>query len=116
MNYRVLILPEAEREADEAYLWMAESAPERAAAWLQGLRAAIATLQTHPRRCPLAPENAFFSEEIRQLLYGRRRHAYRVLFEVRDDEQTVTILHVVHGARDYLRPREGVGGEDERET
>jgi plasmid stabilization system protein ParE len=104
MNYRVVILPEAEREMEQASLWIAEQAPQRAAAWLRGLRAAIATLRTHPRRCPVAPENAFLPGEIRQLLYGRRPHVYRVLFEVRDEEQTVTILHVVHGARDYLRP------------
>src|SRR5437867_3704748 len=103
MSYQVVILPEAERELYAAYLWIAESAPERATAWLQGLRAAIGTLSDYPRRCPLAPESAFFTEEIRQLLYGRRQHAYRVLFEVRDAKQTVYILHVIHGARDYLR-------------
>src|SRR5215212_4938393 len=103
MNYRVVILSEAEREMEEAYLWIAESAQERAATWLRGLRTAIETLRTHPRRCPLAPESAIFAEEIRQLLYGRRRGVYRVLFEVRDDEQTVTILHVIHGAREPLR-------------
>lgn len=104
MNYRVIILPEAEREMEEACLWIVQSAPEAARTWLQRLRAAIGTLRTHPRRCALAPESAFFAEEIRQLLYGRRRGVYRVLFEVRDDEETVIILHVVHGARDYLRP------------
>jgi plasmid stabilization system protein ParE len=104
MNYQVIILPEAEQEADAAFRWIAEAAPEAAVAWLQGLRAAIGTLSDYPRRCPLALENAFFAEEIRQLLYGRRRYVYRVLFEVRDEEQTVYILHVLHGARDYLRP------------
>lgn len=86
MNYEVIILPEAEQEAYEAYLWIAEAAPEAATAWLRGLRAAITTLSDLPRRCPLAPENAFFTEEIRQILYGSRRHAYRVLCEVRDDD------------------------------
>jgi plasmid stabilization system protein ParE len=104
MTYRVIILAEAEQEVAQAYLWIAESAPGRASTWLRRLRAAIATLQTHPRRCPLAPENAFFTEEIRQLLYGRRRHAYRVLFQIDDDKQMVTILHVIHSARDYPRP------------
>src|SRR5438132_11230856 len=104
MTYCVIILAEPEREAYDAFLWLAEAAPEAAVAWLRGLRAAIATLSSHPRRCPLAPEDAFFVEEIRQLLYGRQRGIYRVLFEVRDDEQTVYILHVVHGAREHLLP------------
>ena len=113
MNYRVVILAAAEREMEEAFLWIAQATPVRAGAWLRRLRAAIDTLRTHPRRCPLAPENAFFAEEVRQLLYGRRRRVYRVLFEVRDDEQTVIILHVLHGARDYLRPEQT---QDEEEN
>ena len=112
MNYRVAILPEAEREMEQAYLWIAEQAPQRAAVWLRRLRAAIATLRTHARRCPVAPENAFLPGEIRQLLHGRRPHVYRVLFEVRDDERTVTILHVVHGARDYPQPNRTPDEED----
>jgi plasmid stabilization system protein ParE len=104
MNYHVVILPEAEQEMEAAYLWIAESAPAAATAWILRLRSAINTLREHPRRCRRAPEDEFFDEEIRQLLVGRRSHAYRVLFEVRDEEQTVFILHVVHGARDYLRP------------
>jgi plasmid stabilization system protein ParE len=114
VNYRVVILAEAEREMEGAFTWIAQTAPARARAWLLRLREAVETLRTHPRRCPLAPESTFFGEEIRQLLYGRRPGVYRVLFQVRDEDQTVTILHVIHGARDYLRP-ESPAGEDENE-
>ncbi|MGA3099816.1 MAG: hypothetical protein ABSF25_25460 [Bryobacteraceae bacterium] len=34
---------------------------------------------------------------VRQLLFGRRRHVYRIYFAVFTD--VVTILHVRHGAR-----------------
>jgi hypothetical protein len=33
-----------------------------------------------PERCPIAPENARFNFEVRQLLYGRKPHLYRILF------------------------------------
>jgi hypothetical protein len=33
-----------------------------------------------PKRCPLAPENASVPFEMRQLLYGRKPHFYRILF------------------------------------
>jgi plasmid stabilization system protein ParE len=39
--------------------------------------------------------------EVRQLIYGRRRSRYRVLFTM--DEETVTILRVLHGARAPIR-------------
>jgi len=53
-----------------------------------------------PKRCPLAPENEYYPEEIRQLLYGRRQGRYRILFTI--EQRTVTILHVRHGAQRYI--------------
>jgi hypothetical protein len=50
-----------------------------------------------PRACSLAPESDYFGREIRQLLYGKRQHKYRILFEIR--EQTVVVLRVRHGAQ-----------------
>ena len=49
-----------------------------------------------PRRCAIARENDFFSQEIRQLLYGKGQHTYRILFTVLDElaQPTVRILHI----------------------
>jgi plasmid stabilization system protein ParE len=112
MTYRVEISLAALAEIDQALEWRVEQSRPAAARWHAGLRRVIRTLRTHPRRCPLAPEAAFFGEEIRQLLYGRRGGVYRILFEVRDEEQLVNILHVVHGAREHLHP-EAAEEEDE---
>jgi len=38
--------------------------------WFQGLREAVASLAHSPQDCPLAPENAMFPFEVRQLLYA----------------------------------------------
>jgi hypothetical protein len=58
---------------------------------------AIATLQEKPQRCALAVEHEIFPEQVRQLLYGKSKTIYRVLFMVR--EQTVYILYMRHSAQ-----------------
>jgi len=58
---------------------------------------AIASLSSLPERCPLAPENARFPFEVRQLLYGRKPHVYRILFTIEGD--AVKILHIRHARR-----------------
>jgi hypothetical protein len=42
--------------------------------------------------------------EVRQLLYGRYPHSYKVYFTI--DSRTVWILHIRHGARRPPKPRE----------
>lgn len=102
MAYRVEILPPALADVEEAWAWMHARSPTRAARWRNGLLEALQSLATFPERCGLAPENDIFDEEIRQLLYGKRRGVYRVLFTIRGD--VVTVLHVRHGARRFLGP------------
>jgi plasmid stabilization system protein ParE len=100
MTYRVIIQPTAEAELEAAYRRIRDHAPAAAARWFNGMVEAINTLQDFPARCPLAPENGHFAEEIRQLLYGRGRDPYRILFTI--GEEAVHVLHIRHGARRYL--------------
>jgi plasmid stabilization system protein ParE len=102
MRYLVEIAPSAINDIEAAYLWIHRRAPAAAAAWFNGLDGAVTSLEEHPRRCPLAPEADAFSEEIRQLLYGKGRHVYRILFTI--GGPTVRVLHVRHAARPALRP------------
>ncbi len=60
----------------------------------------IATLQEKPRRCALAVEYDIFPEEVRQLLYGKSKNIYRVLFTIRDT--TVYVLYVRHSSQALL--------------
>ena len=80
MKYRIIIEPVAAKAIGEAYDWIAERAPNAASRWFSGLERAIHSLAEMPQRSPVAPENDQFEEEIRQLLYGRRAHRYRVLW------------------------------------
>jgi plasmid stabilization system protein ParE len=102
MKYRVDVSDEANRNADQAYRYIARDSPSRAKRWYSGLLRAIASLATHPRCCEVAVESAWIGREIRQLLYGKRPGVYRILFEIDDDE--VRVLYIRHAARDYLLP------------
>ena len=62
---------------------------------------AINSLKTFPRRGPIAPENEFFTQEIRQLLYGAGKRVYRILYTIQND--AISILHIRHSAQDVLR-------------
>ena len=59
--------------------------PAAAVPWHGQLLEAIRSLENNPERCGLAPESAWYPGEVRQLLHGKKRGVYRVLFEVRGD-------------------------------
>ena len=100
MKYRIQIQPSAIQEIEDGYAWIFKDSPEYAKRWRERLLATLQTLRVDPDRCPLASENDYFSEEVRQLLFGKRIGVYRILFTIADD--TVAILHVRHAARRFL--------------
>ena len=102
MTYQVVIEPRAEREIQMAAHWILGQSRSRTTAlrWARDLQAKIATLKTSPQRCPIDPDSEVYGEEVRVLLYGKRRGAYRVLFTIRGD--TVHVLTVRHSAQRSL--------------
>jgi plasmid stabilization system protein ParE len=98
MAYRVETTARAERDADNLLSRLiAQQAGETGLRWFEGLEKAITTLADMPERCSLAPENTHVPFEVRQLLYGRKPHIYRILFTIEGD--TVYVLHIRHGRR-----------------
>jgi plasmid stabilization system protein ParE len=97
MAFQVEITPIAEAQIEQAYCWYQERNPKFADHWFRGLMNAIATLQEKPQRCALSIENKIFSEEVRQLLYGKTRNVHRVLFTIRGDR--VHVLYIRHSAQ-----------------
>ena len=98
MAFRVRTSARAKRDLDEILGWLlSRGAGLAGLRWFEGLRDALLSLANLPERCPLAPENRNFPTEVRQLLYGRTGHRYRVLFTIKRD--TVVILHIRHGHR-----------------
>lgn len=97
MTFQVEITPIAEKQIEQAYRWYRERNPEFADTWFRGLMNAIATLQDKPQRCALAVEHEIFPEEVHQLLYGKSKNIYRVMFTIRDN--IVSVLYVRHAAQ-----------------
>lgn len=100
MAFQVRTTRTANAEIEVAYSWLKERNPVYADKWFRELMDTIATLQEKPLRCALAPENDALTEEIRQLIYGKSRNKYRILFTIRGD--TVFVLHVRHSSQAWL--------------
>jgi plasmid stabilization system protein ParE len=101
MAFRVEITPKARQDADAILEWLlAQEAGEAGLRWFRKLEEALASLTQLPTRCRLAPENPSVPFEMRQLLYGHRPHAYRILFTI--EGEVVYVLHIRHGRRQYL--------------
>ena len=104
MEYQVDLSDVAEAELDAAYLSFSQRSLDAAWRWYTGARAAANTLSMFPRRCPLARENDDFpNHEVRQLLYGKGRNAYRILFIIFEEDAAVRIIHFRHGAQQSQR-------------
>ncbi len=97
MTFQVELTPIAKLQIEQAYRWYRDRNPEFADRWFRSLMNTIATLQEKPQRCALAVEHEIFPEEVRQLLYGKSKNIYHVLFAIRG--MTVYVLYVRHGAQ-----------------
>jgi toxin ParE1/3/4 len=100
MAYRVDLTERAAQDLRRIYLTIDAENGTQARAWFNGLETAVLSLGEHPARCPRIPEDA----NLRHLLYGRRRHRYRIIYAIDEADQVVTVLHIRHGARDAFRP------------
>jgi plasmid stabilization system protein ParE len=102
MTFRVEIARRAAREIEDQYQWLAERSQAAAGQLRDSLLAAIRSLEENPERCPEAPEAEWYGPGLRQLLHGKRRGIYRILFEIRGD--VVVVLRVRHSAQELLGP------------
>ena len=93
MTYEVEISPAATAEIDAAYAWLLERTPQHAPEWYNRALDAMLSLADNPARCPFDDRAA----DTHKLLFGDKRHAYRIIFRIRGN--TVHVLHVRHGAR-----------------
>lgn len=105
MDYKIVLLPQAENDITEAFGYLWEHSPEAATRWYKRVRDAINTLSKLPARCAHAPEAAKLQFELRQLLYGKHPGIYRIVFRIVDDRE-VHVLSVRHCARKSLTKEE----------
>ena len=70
-------------QVEEIVFRMMGRNPGYAERWQEGLEQATVSLETFPRRCPLAHENESFPYEVRQLLYASHRILFTLLVPTR---------------------------------
>lgn len=106
MKFRVILTEPAAAAIEESAVWWArERSVEQASRWYDGIRAAIASLDEHPERCPPAAEDDQFPYDLRELHFGLgSRPTHRVVFTI--VKQHVVVLADRHAAQRYLRPRD----------
>ncbi len=99
MTYRVEFTARASRDLEFLYEEKNVAESRAAARWFNGLEDAVYTLASFPYRNPAAPEARKTKRKLRHLLYGKKPHVYRVIYEIDERRQTVSVLHIRHGAR-----------------
>ena len=99
MAYLVELSTRAEQDLN--HIAQRISAGESAAAvrWFDGLDRAISTLENFPRRCPITPESKKTKQGLRHLLYG----SMRIIYEIDEERELVTVLAVRHSAMDEFK-------------
>jgi toxin ParE1/3/4 len=102
MAYRVDLTDRAARDLRRIYLGINAEEAEQARRWFNGLEKAVLSLDENPARSAPIPEGG----NLRHLLYGRRRHRYRVIYTIDERNRIVTVLHIRHGARDAFMPEQ----------
>jgi plasmid stabilization system protein ParE len=100
MAFQVVFHPQARSDIAAAVRWLARSNSAAAARWRTGVFRIVQNLETNPALYPMADEAPELGLDLRELLYGRRQSAYRILFTI--ERQTVNILRVRHAAQDRL--------------
>ena len=96
MEYRIELAKRALANLDRIYESIEAERSELALEWFEQLEQAIRNLRQFPERGAVTPENP----KLRQLLYGRRPHTYRIIYAIDERAKIVRILHIRHGRRD----------------
>jgi toxin ParE1/3/4 len=94
MAYLVNIALRAERDLANLYEQIDAGNSGAALKWYRGLKRAVLSLEEQPERCPVTREDS----KLRNLLYGRKPHVYRLIYRIRKNENQIDVLHIRHGA------------------
>jgi mRNA-degrading endonuclease RelE of RelBE toxin-antitoxin system len=90
MAYRVEITTRALRDLAGIYKRIEAETRAQAARRFDGMEKAINGLEEYPSRAPVTPED----RALRHLLYGKKPHVYRIVYEIEEDTSTVYVLHI----------------------
>ncbi|MBK1792022.1 type II toxin-antitoxin system RelE/ParE family toxin [Persicirhabdus sediminis] len=103
MKYRVLLTKRFATSLQEMGDYIAADNAQRAISWLAEVEAKVMKLDYFPESHPYARENEDHAIELRQLVFGRGRYKYRVIFTVKESD--VIALDIRHAAREGHPPQ-----------
>jgi toxin ParE1/3/4 len=95
MAYRIEFTGRARSDLRRIYGYIGAAQSDPAFAWFLGLQTAIRKLADAPRSGPVTHEDP----GIRHLIYGNKPHFYRVIYQVDDTLQSISIISIRHGRR-----------------
>jgi len=100
MIYKIRITTPAQTEMRETYFYIAEQLcnPTAAERLISQIVDAIQSLSERPGRYPLVSDQYLASKGYRKIVV--RNHL--VFFIVREKEQTVSVMRVLYGRRDWM--------------
>jgi toxin ParE1/3/4 len=104
MAYRVELSRRAQQDLDDLHARVSADDSTAGAAWLEHLQDALDSLEEFPRRCPLAVESKSFGLQLRHLIYGGSRSAYRIIYQIDELHKVVGVVTIRHGAMDEFNP------------
>lgn len=100
MVFRVETTEPADQDIEETLAFIAEDSPTAAARWLEEFSEIIYSFREMPSRFPLIQEASEFPQTYR----CAHLHSHRIIFRIDEDEKTVYVVRVYHGARRPLEP------------
>jgi len=103
-THSIILTTPAFDEIDAIISILRDYSPEAAQRWYARFWAILKSLEWSPERFPIAPEDEHFRIGLRQVVFGKRKTATRILYRIRGS--TVRILRVRFGRRDVIPPDE----------
>ena len=93
MGWPVILTPQAQDDLREVVTFISRHSPERARSFGNTLIDKALTLSLHPERGRIVPE--LDDSAVREIVHS----AYRIIYEVMRDPDSVYVLRFWHGAR-----------------
>jgi plasmid stabilization system protein ParE len=96
MAYRVNLTDRVLRELDDIHAEINVVGSAGAARWFSRMEDTIQLLASSPRMGKPARE----ASGVREIIYGKKPHLYRILYEVDESTESVDVLSIWHGRRE----------------
>lgn len=102
MTFHVVFTRRANNDVAEKETWLSRLGNQTVSRWRARLFGAVERLEFDPLCYPKADEADELGLDLREILFGRRRHVYRMVFLVDEAAQVVKVYRIRHAAQDRL--------------